>query len=188
MRRAGALALGALLAAAYVPGPATSRAATAGADAGAPGSGRLPEDPVLAAKSTAEWREHLVAEERERKLRYDRDRLKHHRAVVRAIVAARARYDRAGGKAAVAAVRARAPQALADVRARIAKIDHWGTNSNLLADYDALLIALADGYPAARLSALDGDRAPLATLRAEFDRRLTAIKAWLAEAASAKDE
>ena len=34
-----------------------------------------------------------------------------------------------------------------------------------------MLAALADTYPAARISFLDGDRAPLLALRADFDRR-----------------
>jgi hypothetical protein len=74
------------------------------------------------------------------------------------------------------------------VRKQITAIDKWGTNSNLLEDYDAFLKALSDGYPAARITALDGDRAPLDTLRADLDRRTKHIKDWLAEAAESKDE
>jgi hypothetical protein len=149
---------------------------------------RLPEDPVLGAKSTAQWREHLAYEEKERKLHYDRDRLKQHRAVVKFLVATRARYDRAKTKAAVTAIQTRLPSAVDGVRKQITAIDKWGTNSNLLEDYDAFLKALSDGYPTARLTALDGDRAPLDELRAELDRRTRHIKDWLAEAAESKDE
>ena len=149
---------------------------------------RLPEDPVAGAKSTAQWREHLAAEEHERKLRWDRDHLKQHRAVVKFLVATRARYDRAKTKAAVTAIRTRLPPAVEGVRKRITEIDRWGTNSNLLEDYDALLKALSDAYPAARMASLDGDRAALDALKTEFDRRAKHIKDWLAEAAESKDE
>jgi len=146
------------------------------------------EDPVAGAKSTAQWREHLVAEEHERKLFYDRDRIKDHRAVLKVLVAARARYDRAKTKAAVLAVQKRLPPTVEDVRRRMTKIDHWGTNSNLLADYDAYLKALSDSYPAARVESLDGKPAPLDTVRRELDERTRHIKAWLTEAAESKEE
>ena len=147
-----------------------------------------PEDPVKAAKSTAQWREHLAAEEHERKLHYDRDRLKGHRAVLKLLVAARARYDRAKTKAAVLAVQKRVPATAEDIRRRIKQIDQWGTNSNLLGDYDAFLNALGDPYPAARIAAIGGDHAAHDALAADLDRRTRHIKDWLAEAAASKDE
>jgi hypothetical protein len=161
-----------------------SAAGARAADAGA----RLPEDPVAGAKATQQWRQFMAAEERERRLHYDRDRLKDHRAVLKVMVATRTRYDRARTKTAVLAIQKRLPPTIDGVRARITRIDHWGNSSNLLGDYDALLNALAVAYPAARIAFLDGDRAPLAAQRAEFDRRLDHIEAWLTEAAEAKDE
>jgi hypothetical protein len=164
-------------------------AAARAADAGPPSSpGRLPEDPVAGAKSTQQWRDFMASEEHERRLGYDRRHLKQHRAVLKLLVAARARYDRARTKAAVLAAQKRLPAAADDVRRRITEIDHWGNNSNLLGDYDALLKALADAYPAARTAFLDGDHAPLEAQRGEFDRRVKHIQAWLTEAAEAKDE
>jgi hypothetical protein len=148
----------------------------------------LPEDPVKGAAATAQWRAHLAHEERERKLHYDRDRMKDHRAVLRFLVTTRARYERAPSKAAVLAIQARLPPAIEKVRRRITRIDHWRVNSNLLGDYDVMLAALADTYPAARISFLDGDRAPLLALRADFDRRLKAMNNWLEEAAESEDE
>ena len=148
----------------------------------------LPEDPAKGAAATAQWRAHLAAEERERKLHYDRDRMKDHRAVLRFLVATRARYERATSKAAVLAIQSRLPPAIEKVRKRIARIDHWRVNSNLLGDYDVLLTALADTYPAARISFLDGERAPLLALRADFDRRFKSMNDWLAEAAESEDE
>ena len=149
---------------------------------------RLPEDPVAGEKSTQQWREHMRHEEHERKLHYDRDRLKQHRAVVKFLVATRARYDRAKSKGAITAIQTRLAPAVDGVRKQITAIDKWGTNSNLLEDYDAFLKALSDGYPAARITALEGDRAPLDALRADLDRRTKHIKDWLAEAAESKDE
>ena len=69
----------------------------------------LPEDPVLGAKSTAQWREHLAFEERERQLHYDRDRMKDHRAVLKILIGTRARYERARSEAAVTAIKTRLP-------------------------------------------------------------------------------
>jgi hypothetical protein len=149
---------------------------------------RLPEDPVAGARSTAQWREHLVAEEHERKLHWDRDHLREHRAVVKFLVTTRARYDRARTKAAVTAIRTRLPAAIDAVRKQITRIDHWGTNSNLLEDYDALLKALSDPYPTARIAFFGGDHAPLDAQKADFDRRIKHIDDWLAEAAESKDE
>jgi hypothetical protein len=143
---------------------------------------------VLGAKATAQWREHLALEERERKLRYDRDRMKDHRAVLKILIGTRARYERARSEAAVSAIKARLPETVEAVRRRIDRIDHWRVNSNLLADYDALLNALAEAYPAARIKFIAGDRGPLQTLRAELDRRQKAIDQWLEEAAESEDE
>lgn len=159
------------------------------AGAGAGGAGdRLPEDPVEGARATAQWRAHMVREEHERKLHYDRDRIREHRALVRVLAAARGRYDRARTPAAVAAAQARLAETDADARRRMTAIDHWGVNSDLLGDYDAILKLLADEYPAARLAALRGDTRELTRLRgrlAEHDRK---IAAWLAEAAASRDE
>jgi len=163
--------------------------AIAAADAPtAPHPAPLPEDPAKGAAATAQWRAHLAAEERERKLHYDRDRMKDHRAVLRFLVATRARYERATSKAAVLAIQSRLPPAIEKVRKRITRIDHWRVNSNLLGDYDMILAGLSDAYPAARISFLDGDRAPLLALRADFDRRFKSMNDWLAEAAESEDE
>jgi len=175
-RRAAAIALVLALAG------ARARAADAGA------GDRLPEDPVAGAKSTQQWRHFMAGEEHERRLHYDRDRITDHRAVRKVLVATRARYDRAKTKAAVLAIQKRLPPTVDQVRARITKIDHWGNNSNLLADYDALLNALAVAYPAARIAALEGNGAALDGVRADFDRRIKHIDGWLSEAAASKDE
>ena len=145
-------------------------------------------DALQGAKATAQWREHLAFEERERKLHYDRDRMKDHRAVLKLLIGTRARYDRARSAAAVTAIKARVPETAEAVRRRVERIDHWRVNSNLLADYDAMLNALAEAYPAARIKFIEGDRAPLLAVRAELDRRQKAIDQWLKEAAESEDE
>jgi hypothetical protein len=170
-------------------GAAVLPVALAAADARPPTQpGHLPEDPVKGAAATAQWRAHMAAEERERKLHYDRDRMKDHRAVLSFLLATRARYERAPSRAAVLALRARLPPAIEKMRGRITRIDHWRVSSNLLGDYDVMLAQLGDAYPAARISYLDGDPAPLLALRADFDRRRKAIEDWLAEAAESEDE
>jgi hypothetical protein len=167
---------------------AGARAADAGPGAGARAGDRLPEDPVAGAKSTQQWRQFMASEEHERHLRYDRNHLKEHRAVLKFITATRARYDRAKTKSAVLSIQKNLPPAVEGVRRRITAIDHWGNNSNLLGDYDALLNALGVAYPAARVAALEGDRAAQDSVRADFDRRVKHAKDWLAEAAEAKDD
>ena len=147
-----------------------------------------PEDPVKGAAATAQWRKHLEEEEHERRLFYDRDRLKEHRAVLKLLVAARARYDRAKSKTAVLAVQKGLPPTVDDVRRRITQIDQWGTNSNLLIDYEAYLKALSDGYPAARIESFEGRADAQATIRRDLDQRTRHIKEWLAEAAASKNE
>jgi hypothetical protein len=163
-------------------------ALTGGAVTPARGDPMPPEDPVKGAKSTQQWREHMAAEDHERMLFYDRDRLPQHRAVLKLLVAARARYDRAKTKAAVLTTQKRVAQTVDDVRRRVTQIDHWGTNSNLLADYDAYLKALSEAYPAARVASFDGHPDALDTIRRDLDQRTRHIKDWLSEAAAAKDE
>jgi hypothetical protein len=145
--------------------------------------GRLPEDPVAGKQSEAQWREHMEEEEHERQIGFDRQHLEEHRAVTKLIAAARARYDGAKTEAAVAKVRADMPRQIAEVRKRVTAIDHWGVNSRLLADYEALSVSLSDAYPLARVSALKGDGSALDAARGAFDEHMKKIASWLEEAA-----
>jgi hypothetical protein len=154
----------------------------------APDPTRLPEDPVAGKASEQQWREHMVAEERERQMMFDRERLKQHRALAKLIAAARARYDRAKSVAAVDKLRAQMQQSVSDMRARVTEIDHWGVNSRLLGDYDALASSLGSGYAEAKLAALHGDTRPLAEARAAFDQHMHAIATWLEEVEKGEDE
>jgi hypothetical protein len=149
---------------------------------------RLPEDPVAAARSEAQWREHLQREEEERQMLFDRPRLKQHRAIVRSIKAIRLRYDRAKNEAAVAKARDAARVELDQVQTRVNKIDPKGVNSRLLPDYEALRTTLASDYADAKIAALSGDAAALQTTRAAVDQHLKTIAEWLEEAAEDKHE
>lgn len=182
------------LAACHRPSAAQTLAHDGGPAAATPGRAitpqppRLPENPVAGQKSHEQWLAQMALEERERQLGYDRRKMKQHRALLAVLLAARKRYDAARTPAAVAALSARTPALLEDAHRRIAAIDHWGVNSPLLPDYQALLQALADSYPAAVTAALHGDRGPLAQARADMDRRLASMRAWLKAAAESEDE
>jgi hypothetical protein len=153
-----------------------------------PDPSRLPEDPVLAARSTQQWREHMADEERERQLGFDRTRLRQHRALEKKLRAARSRFDRAHGEAAIASAERAMPRLVAEMRRDLIAIDHWGVNSHLLSDYQALFAALVGPYAEAARAALHGDAQPLAAQRGEFDRHLATIDSWLKEAESDDDE
>jgi hypothetical protein len=149
---------------------------------------RLPEDPVASKASQVQWRAHMEREEHERRLNYDRRKLSEHEVVFALIKNARARYDRARTAPAIAQVRAGLTPQLAQIRKRIAIIDHWGVNSNLLEDYTAVVAMLASDYPAARTASLGGASQALEDLRAQWAQREQKISEWLAEAAEAEDE
>lgn len=173
---------------ASAPAPAQPTAAVAVAPLAPRKAPRLPEDPIAGKRSEEQWREHLDEEERERQLGFDRGRMKEHRGVVRLFAAARARYDRARTEAAVAKVRAAMPSQIAELRRRVTKIDHWGVNSRLLPDYDALARSLAGPYADAKLAALAGDARALDAARADFDQRMKAIDDWLEQAAAENED
>jgi hypothetical protein len=80
------------------------------------------------------------------------------------------------------------PRRLAEIHQRITAIDHWGNNSRLLGDYEALSGLLADGYADARIAAIRGDARPLEQLRAGFDQHMKTIAGWLEEAAESEAE
>jgi len=149
---------------------------------------RLPEDPVLAAMASAQWRAHLAAEERERKLAYDRRKLDEHRTVVTLLQSARDLYDRATTRRAVEKARAEQLSTLAKVRELVQSIDQWGVNSNVLGDYAAMLALLSADYPAARKASIDGNPGLLEKVRSNFDARQKTITEWLDEAASSVDD
>lgn len=149
---------------------------------------RLPEDPVLAQRATAQWREHMEEEETGRKLNYDRRKLTEHRAALILLRSTRESYDRAKTKAAVVSVQGSLPKAESALKKQLEAIDRWGVNSNVLGDYAELQRLLLAPYPAARIAALSGDKAEFDAVSAQFDARLKKINDWLARAAESKDE
>lgn len=149
---------------------------------------RLSEDPILAKKSTAQWKEHLEEEERHRRLCYDRDRLKLHEKAVSSIGKLRQRYDRANTKAAVKTAKTIFTQRLAGIEKQILAIDRWRNSSRVLEDYDAMLAVLSEPYPAALLASLGGDAEALGKLRIELDQHEEKIRKSLAEAAACENE
>src|SRR6185369_15066308 len=66
---------------------------------------RLREDPEAAKRSEAQWREHMEDEEDERQAGFDKQHLAEHRALIKLIGAARARYDQARTEDALAKAR-----------------------------------------------------------------------------------
>jgi hypothetical protein len=153
------------------PAPAAERE-TPAAPAAAP---RPPDPPRL-------------PEEDERQLIFDHGHLRQHRALVKLIAAARARYDHARTDAARAKTRADMPGQITEMQRRVTEIDHWGVNSRLLPEYAALQASLANAYPDAKLAAIKGDAHALADARADFDQRMKKISDWLERAAEDEDE
>jgi hypothetical protein len=130
----------------------------------------------------------LADEERERRLNYDRRKLKEHRVVESFFRAARVSYDHAKSAADDRQIQRGLAAGLLQTQKRVEQIDHWGVNSNLLPDYAELLKALSGAYPQARIAALSGDIAGLDEMRAQLDAHFERIASLLAEAAEAKDE
>lgn len=152
-------------------------------NAAEPDPTRLPEDPVAAKLSTLQWQEHLKHEEDERQALFDKPRLPQHRALLKLIEADGARFDRARTEAALAKVRADMPRQVEEIRKRMQRIDHWGVNSRVLPDYDALATVLSGAYADAKLAALKGEPAAYERAHAEFEQRLEKIEDWLHEVA-----
>jgi hypothetical protein len=148
----------------------------------------LPEDPLAGQRSTLQWREHLAHEEEERQMIFDRTRLSEHRALVKLLQAARARYDGAKDANAVERTRADMPQRLSEIERRVHDLDPWGNSSRLLPAYGALQQALGATYAEAKLAALRGDKHPLEQVRRSFDDHVEKIDKWLEEVAEYEDE
>lgn len=78
--------------------------------------------------------------------------------------------------------------ATTEIRLRIHRLDHWGVNSHLLSDYEAMLKLLDGEYAAARVAALTGDPGRQDELRARWDQHLKIVDDWLTKAKNAEDE
>lgn len=148
----------------------------------------LPEDPALAARTSAATDERRAKKKHKRYLTFDGENMPVHRALLALITSARERYDHARSEAAVKAARAALPAKLAKLEAGLVTLDSKSVGSRLLEDYKALHDALASSYPDAKLASLHGDPSALATAQASFDERLKAMNAWLEEVEKAKAE
>lgn len=149
---------------------------------------RLPEDPEAAKRSEAQWREHMKDEEDERQAGFDKQHLAEHRAMIKLIAAARARYDHARTEDAIAKARTEVLASVEDMRKRVTAIDHWGTNSRLLPDYAAIDDMLEAAYPDAKLAALKGDASAYKQVRDELDQRMKKMETWLDEVEQGEHE
>jgi hypothetical protein len=137
----------------------------------------------------------LATAEKERLLAYDKTKLPAHRKVFAFIEKTRGQYDAVEKKGAGDKEKAKADldklrdslqKPIAAQAKEMAKIDPKGGNSNVTTDYDVMLNALANDYPAALASSFDGDKQPLVEQKADFDKRSKKIADWLGELKAAK--
>lgn len=139
----------------------------------------LPEDPVAGKRSEAQWTKHLKAEEVERRMAFDNNRVPEHRVLIDRIKAARERLDRPKTPRELEQTRAQLTASLTAIQADIDALDRWKNSSHILTDYNALMAALNGAYPAARLAAMGGNAAPLRQARDDFDAHLRVMHTWL---------
>jgi hypothetical protein len=134
----------------------------------------------------------LAGEEHQRLLKYDKTKLPLHTQVFAFIQKTRGQYDALEKKASAASDKAKAKQDVEKLAGalhapivatgkKMATIDPKGGNSNVTTDYDVMLNALANDYPAAMVASLDGDPKPLDEQKSELDKRTKKIEGWLAE-------
>jgi len=148
----------------------------------------LPEDPKLAAKSSAQWEEHLHEEEEHRQLCYDRDRLAQHREVMTQLTSLRQRYDDARSEAELAKARAQVERQAPALQKLLDVIDPWKNSSFAVPQQQAMLKLLVESYPVVRLEALRGDGQNSGRVAAELERRAESIRQLLERAERCKDE
>lgn len=151
-------------------------------------SSEVKVDPVAGKKAEAADLKRREREDRHLRLRFDRDHLRQHQAVLADLRKARGRYDRVRSQRAVDAAREEVRQLVAAARQKMQDIDQWRNGTTLFKDYDFLLAILETEYPPALQASFDGDRRALADLRKQFNARLKKVRAWLAEAAKEGDE
>jgi hypothetical protein len=151
-------------------------------------SSQVREDPVASAKAWSQFQAQLAREERGQRLRYDRDHIRAHKAVLATIRRERARYDRARTSRAVEILQATMGSVAAALRRQVQEIDPWGNGSKVGDDYEAIIKMLETDYPAALITAFNGDRSALIERRAALEGRLQKLRGWLAQAAKQGDD
>jgi len=148
----------------------------------------LPEDPAAGKRSELQWKKHLQAEEVERKMMFDRNHVAEHRELIKRIKDARALLDEAKTPAELQKARAALQTRLQELKSGLDTLDRWKTSSQLISDYEALIQALSDGYPSARLAAMSGKAEPLSAARTSFDTHLRNMQTWLTRVEKDEDE
>jgi len=182
------------------PPPPPAATAAAGPDAGAkkPKMMANPDGLSLAdriAKRQAEEKkvaDQLAAEEKARLLKYDKGKLPLHAQVFAFIKKTRGQYDAMEKKLGPTVDKGKARDQVEKLAGslrpsieatgkKMATIDPKGGNSNVVTDYDVMLNALANDYPAAIAASIDGDPKALQDQRQELDKRTKKIEDWLVE-------
>jgi hypothetical protein len=136
----------------------------------------------------------LAAEEQARLVKFDKSKMPKHLALLAFEKKTRKALDDAAEKLKgkpdapeqikkLAASQSKAIEAQAKI---LHAMDPQGGNSNIATDHDVSLDLLANAYPEAITTSLQGDGKPLADLRAELDKREKKITSWLAEVKSGK--
>lgn len=148
----------------------------------------LKEDPAAGKRSELQWRKHLQAEEVERKMFFDKNHATEHRALIKRIKDARERLDQPKTPADLQSTQAAVQSSLQDIQASIDSMDRWKSSSSLHGDYEALMKALGESYPAARLAAMSGNKDPLREARESFDTHVRAMNTWLTRVEKDEDE
>jgi hypothetical protein len=177
------------------PPPVAPAPAPAAADGGAPQKPKMVANPdglSLAdriAKRQAEEKklaDQLAGEEKKRLLAYDKGKLPLHQQIYAAIKKFRAAYEKAKTKEDVDKIAVKQEKDIVATGKKMATIDPKGGNSNVTTDYDVMLNALANDYPAALQASFSGDKQPLEAQTAELNKRSKKIEDWLAELKTAK--
>jgi hypothetical protein len=148
----------------------------------------LPEDPVAGKRSELQWKKHLQAEELERQMIFDRNRLAEHRDLIKRLKDARERLDKPKTARELEKAREALAPTLKELQAGIDAVDKWKNSSRILVDYDALMSALSESYPAARLAAMGGKNEALSQERSSFDGHLRTMHTWLERLDKDQDE
>jgi hypothetical protein len=136
----------------------------------------------------------LAEAEHKRLLKFDKAKLPKHKMLMAFAAKLRAQLDAAaeslkGKPDAAKQIEKMVAQQRKAVEAKaklLRAMDPTGGNSNIGTDHDVTLNALANDYPAALIEALGGNEQPIQEVRADLDKRLKKMEAWLAEAKAFK--
>jgi hypothetical protein len=173
---------------ASAPAPAPPAADAGHADAR---PGLMERHAIWKAKKEADAKlaAELAAQEQARLIKFDRAKLPKHLALVAFVKKTRAQLDAAATKlkgkpnapAQLQKLVAGQSKALTAQGKALEAIDPKGGNSNITTDHEMNLQLLSHDYPAAIEASWNGDEKPLTEARAELDKRLAKIDAWVAQ-------